>query len=136
METTTHPTLVQLVAAGAIRVVVAVGQPGGWSLLVRYGLAERALAAQRSKQLRVFRKLDTLQAYLQQLAGLFAADRGDPLRGRCCKLHGCPETIAGRLNLSLTHPFGCSIASIKTKTVRLFDANGVDHWGLASGDLS
>ena len=67
LETITHPTLVQLVAAGAVRVVVAVGQPGGWSLLVRYGLAERALAAQRSKQLRVFRKLDTLQAYLQEI---------------------------------------------------------------------
>jgi hypothetical protein len=67
METITHPTLVQLVAAGAVRVVVAVGQPGGWTLLVRYGLAERALAAQRSKQLRVFRKLDTLVLYLQQV---------------------------------------------------------------------
>ena len=62
METITHPTLVQLVAAGAVRVVVAVGQPGGWTLLVRYGLA-----AQRSKQLRVFRKLDTLVLYLQQI---------------------------------------------------------------------
>ena len=67
METITHPTLVQLVAAGAVRVVIAVGQPGGWTLLVRYGLAERALAAQRSKQLRVFRKLDTLVIYLQQI---------------------------------------------------------------------
>jgi hypothetical protein len=67
METITHPTLVQLVAAGAVRVVVAVGQPGGWTLLVRYGLAERALAAQRSKQLRVFRKLDTLMLYLQEI---------------------------------------------------------------------
>ena len=67
METITHPTLVQLVAAGAVRVVVAVGQPGGWSLLVRYGLAERALAAQRSKQVRVFRKLDTLVLYLRQI---------------------------------------------------------------------
>ena len=67
METITHLTLVQLVAAGAVRVVVAVGQPGGWTLLVRYGLAERALAAQRSKQLRVFRKLDTLVLYLQQI---------------------------------------------------------------------
>ena len=62
MKTITHPTLVQLVAAGAVRVVVAVGQPGGWTLLVRYGLA-----AQRSKQLRVFRKLDTLVLYLQQI---------------------------------------------------------------------
>lgn len=44
-----------------------IGQPGGWSLLVRYGLAERALAAQRSKQVRVFRKLDTLQAYLEEI---------------------------------------------------------------------
>ena len=42
---------------------------------------------------------------------------------------GGEDVNAGRLNLSLTHPFGCSIASIKTKTVRLFDANGVDHWG-------
>ena len=67
MKTITHPTLVQLVAAGAVRVVIAVGQPGGWSLLVRYGLAERALAAQRSKQVRVFRKLDTLQAYLEEI---------------------------------------------------------------------
>ena len=67
METITHPTLVQLVAAGAVRVVVAVGQPNGWSLLVRYGLAERALAAQRSNQVRVFRKLDTLQAYLLEI---------------------------------------------------------------------
>lgn len=66
-DTITHPTLVQLVAAGAVRVVIAVGQPGGWSLLVRYGLAERALAAQRSKQVRVFRKLDTLQAYLEEI---------------------------------------------------------------------
>lgn len=67
METITHPTLAQLVASGAVRVVVAVGQSNGWILLVRYGLAERALAAQRSKQLRVFRKLDTLVLYLQQI---------------------------------------------------------------------
>ncbi|BBT78488.1 hypothetical protein WP8S18E11_01540 [Aeromonas veronii] len=66
-EIITHPTLVQLVAAGAVRVVVAVWQLGGWIPLVRYGLAERALAAQLSKQLRVFRKLDTLMFYLLQI---------------------------------------------------------------------
>ena len=48
METITHPTLVQLVAAGAVRVVVAVGQPGGWTLLVRYGLVNRPLALRSS----------------------------------------------------------------------------------------
>lgn len=50
-----------------VRVVVAVGLPGGWRLLVRYCLAEHALAAQRCKQLRVFRKLDTLVLYLQEI---------------------------------------------------------------------
>lgn len=60
----THPTLVQLVATGAVRVVVAVSQPNGWSLLLHYGLVERALTAQRSKQVKGFRKLYTLQAYL------------------------------------------------------------------------
>ena len=78
METITHPTLVQLVAAGAVRVVIAVGRPGGWSLLVRYGLAERTLAAQRSKQVRVFRKLDTLVLYLQEIGvSRFEVDAAD-----------------------------------------------------------
>ena len=51
----------------AIRVVVAVGLPGGRSLLVGYGLAECALAAQRSRQLRGFRKLDTFVLYLKEI---------------------------------------------------------------------
>lgn len=64
MEMITHPTLVQLVSSGAVRSVVAVSHAKGWVLIVRYGSAERALAAQRSKQLRFFRKLDTLVGYL------------------------------------------------------------------------
>lgn len=64
MEMITHPTLVQLVSSGAVRSVVAVSHARGWVLIVRYGSAERALAAQRSKQLRFFRKLDTLVGYL------------------------------------------------------------------------
>jgi len=69
---------VQLVAADVVRVVVAVGQPNGWSLLVRYGLAERALTAQRSKQVRVFRKLDTLLAYLLEIGVIrFEVDAAD-----------------------------------------------------------
>ena len=53
-------------AAGAVRVVVAVDNLAAGRCWC-YGLAERALAAQRSKQLRVFRKLDTLVLYLQQI---------------------------------------------------------------------
>ncbi|KAB2851466.1 MAG: hypothetical protein F9K41_15875 [Sphingopyxis terrae] len=44
-----------------------VGQPGGWSLRVKYGAAERALAAQRSRQVRVFRRIETLVSYLKDV---------------------------------------------------------------------
>lgn len=67
METIDHGTLAQLVEAGALRGVHVVGQPGGWSLRVEYGAAERSLAAQRSRQVRVFRRMETLVSYLKDV---------------------------------------------------------------------
>jgi hypothetical protein len=64
-ETIDHRTLSRLVEAGAVRGAHVVGQPGGWSVLVKYGMAERALAAQRSRQVRVFRRMETLVNYLK-----------------------------------------------------------------------
>lgn len=66
-ETIDHSTLAELVEAGAVRGAHVVGQPGGWSLRVKYGAAERALAAQRSRQVRVFRRMDTLISYLKDM---------------------------------------------------------------------
>lgn len=62
-----HGTLMRLVEAGAVRSATVVGQSGGWCVLVKYGMIERALAAQRSRQVRVFRKFETLVAYLKTL---------------------------------------------------------------------
>ena len=66
-ETIDHSTLTELVEAGALRGAHVVGQPGGWSLRVKYGAAERALAAQRSRQVRVFRRIETLVSYLKDV---------------------------------------------------------------------
>lgn len=66
-ETIDHSTLAELVEAGAVRGAHVVGQPGGWSLRVKYGAAERALAAQRSRQVRVFRRIETLVSYLKDV---------------------------------------------------------------------
>ena len=66
-ETIDHGTLAELVEAGAVRGAHVVGQPGGWSLRVRYGSAERTLAAQRSRQARVFRRMETLVSYLKDV---------------------------------------------------------------------
>jgi hypothetical protein len=64
-ETIDHTTLLHLAEAGAVRSAHIIGQAGGWGILVKYGMTERALAAQRSHQVRIFRKFETLVSYLK-----------------------------------------------------------------------
>lgn len=64
-ETIDHATLVKLAEAGVVRSAHVSGQGGGWGVMVKYGTTERALTAQRSQQLRIFRKLETLVEYLK-----------------------------------------------------------------------
>ena len=65
METIDHTTLTKLAEAGVVRSAHVVGRDGGWGILVKYGMTERVLAAQRSRQVRIFRKLETLVDYLK-----------------------------------------------------------------------
>lgn len=67
METIDHPTLIRLVEAKAINEVRVMGNKQGWILIVKYGLIERLLAAQRSKQVRIFKRMDTLVTYLRDI---------------------------------------------------------------------
>ena len=64
-ETIDHNTLSKLVEAGAVRGTHVIGQVGGWVILIKYGLLERALATTRSKKIRTFKKLETLVMYLK-----------------------------------------------------------------------
>lgn len=63
-NTLDHSTLAQLVEAGAVHQAHIVGCPGGWALKVTCGSVSRTLAAQRSRQPRVFRRMDTVVSYL------------------------------------------------------------------------
>ena len=56
-ETIDHRTLSKLADAGLVHSAHAVGQDGGWGILVKYGMTERALAAQRSHQVSVRLKI-------------------------------------------------------------------------------
>jgi hypothetical protein len=64
-QTIDHTTLSRLAEAGAVRSAHIVGQAGGWGVLVKYGMTERVLAAQRSREVRLFRNFETLVSYLK-----------------------------------------------------------------------
>lgn len=64
-ETIDHVTLSHLVSAQTVRAAHVVGQPGGWHIVVKHGKALRPLAATRSREVRVFKKLETLVSYLK-----------------------------------------------------------------------
>lgn len=66
VDTIDHATLAHLVEAGAVRGAHVVGQPGGWAVVVQYGMTERALAARRGA-VRLFRKFETLAGYLKEV---------------------------------------------------------------------
>ena len=62
-----HTTLSRLVEAGAVHNAHVIGQKGGWGVLIRYGRHERTLVAQRSRRMRLFKKLETVVAYLKEV---------------------------------------------------------------------
>ena len=63
-NTIDHVTLERLVEAGAVRGADVIGHAGGWGIVVKYGMTERALAARRGA-VRTFRKFGTLVGYLK-----------------------------------------------------------------------
>jgi hypothetical protein len=66
-DTIDHKTIARLVEAHAVRGTCVVGQPGGWGGIVQYGTIKRPLAATRSREVRMFKKLDTLVGYLKEI---------------------------------------------------------------------
>jgi hypothetical protein len=59
-------TAKRLVEARAIRGAAIIGQPGGWSVLLKYGMEERPLGIQRADRPRLWRSLDTCVDYLKE----------------------------------------------------------------------
>src|ERR1700692_4229942 len=77
-QTLDHHPLSELVQAGAVRGAHVVGRDGGWALAAKYGRTERYLAATRSKQIRMFKRLETVVAYLREIGiSQFDVDAAD-----------------------------------------------------------
>jgi len=64
-ETIDHSTLSRLVEAGVVLGAHVVGQPGGWAVVVKYGMHERPLASTNTRTVRCWRRLDTVVSYLK-----------------------------------------------------------------------
>lgn len=56
----------RMAEAGTIRSVAIIGQPGGWSVMLKAGVLEKPLGGTKSDQPRIWRSLDTLTAYLKK----------------------------------------------------------------------
>jgi len=68
----------ELVQARGIQGATILGQAGGWAVLVRHGAVEHVVAAQRARQPRLWRNLNTAAAYVRDQLGLprFDVDTG------------------------------------------------------------
>ena len=62
-----HANLSRMAYSGRINATHIVGQPGGWAVQVEINHQEHVLTAQRSGNVRLFKKLETLVAYLLDL---------------------------------------------------------------------
>jgi len=67
MSTHTIDTLLarRMVEAAAIRGASIIGQPGGWSVMLKIGMTETPLGTQRTDKPRTWRSLDTCMDYLR-----------------------------------------------------------------------
>jgi len=59
------PMARRMVEASAIRGAFIVGQPGGWSVMLKIGMTEKPLGTQRTDKPRTWRNLDNLMDYLR-----------------------------------------------------------------------
>jgi hypothetical protein len=56
----------QMVEAHAILGASIIGQPGGWSVMLKIGLNEKPLGAQRTDKPRMWRSLDACMGYIKK----------------------------------------------------------------------
>ncbi|WP_449430669.1 hypothetical protein [Pseudomonas putida] len=62
-----HANLSRMAQSGQINATHIVGQPGGWAVQVDINQQEHVLTAQRSGNIRLFKKFETLVTYLLDL---------------------------------------------------------------------
>ena len=76
-QTIDTATARRMAEAGTIQGVSVIGQPGGWSVMLRTGLLEKPLGGQKADKPRTWRSLDTLTEYLRKDLSIVRIDSVD-----------------------------------------------------------
>jgi len=67
LETIDHKMLVELSNSSLLEEVGLIGNKQGWRIVIKYKNVEKYLSATRSKEVRIFRKVDSAVFYLGSL---------------------------------------------------------------------
>lgn len=95
-QTIDTATARRMAEAGTIRGVSIVGQPGGWSVMLKTGIHEKPLGAQKTDKPRTWRSLDTLTEYLRKDLSIVRIDSVDATHHSSVDVHrsGRPDAAA------------------------------------------
>ena len=95
-QTIDTATARRMAEAGTIRGVSIVGQPGGWSVMLKTGTLEKPLGSQKADKPRTWRSLDTLTEYLRKVLSIVRIDGIDATHHSNAGTHrpGRPDAAA------------------------------------------
>lgn len=95
-QTIDTATARRMAQAGTIRGVSIIGQPGGWSVMLKTGIHEKPLGAQKTDKPRTWRSLDTLTEYLRKDLSIVRIDSVDATHHSSVDVHrsGRPDAAA------------------------------------------
>jgi hypothetical protein len=119
MQTIDTAIAKQMVESSAICGASIIGQPGGWSVVLKLGLNERPLGMQRSDKPRTWRSLDRAVAYLKNELHIARFDLLDATH------HSVGEPLAGKSRVD---------ASERLRLAH--EAAGHDKWFRSQVDLA
>lgn len=86
-QTIDTATARRMAEAGTIRGVSIVGQPGGWSVMLKTGIHEKPLGSQKQDKPRTWRSLDTLTEYLRKDLSIVRIDGIDATHHSSTDIH-------------------------------------------------
>lgn len=95
-QTIDTATARRMAEAGTICGVSIIGQPGGWSVMLKTGIQEKPLGGQKTDRPRTWRSLDTLTEYLRKDLSIVRIDGIDATHHSSADAHrtGRPDAAA------------------------------------------